>query len=68
MQEFVGEPTMSRPQVVKKIWAYIKEHNLQNPSDKREINCDAALKKLTGQDTVTMFSINKHIKEHFLPG
>lgn len=29
MQNFLGVESMARPQVVKAIWAYIKEHNLQ---------------------------------------
>jgi upstream activation factor subunit UAF30 len=42
----VGESTLSRPQVVKKLWEYIKEHQLQNPSDKRVIICDNLLRDL----------------------
>ncbi|RFU25530.1 hypothetical protein B7463_g10813, partial [Scytalidium lignicola] len=40
LAELVGESTLSRPQVVKKIWEYIKERDLQDPADKRQIICD----------------------------
>ena len=53
-------------QVVKRLWVHIKEHNLQRESDKRTIDCDATLKSLFGQDSVTMFSMNKFISPHFI--
>jgi chromatin remodeling complex protein RSC6 len=34
---------LSRPQVVKKIWQYIKARDLQDPADKRQIRCDDKL-------------------------
>jgi len=40
---------------------------LQNPEDKREILCDAKLKRvLGGNSKVTMFSMNKYITAHLL--
>ena len=39
----IGVDKCSRPQVVKLLWAYIKDHNLQNPQDKRQIECDEKL-------------------------
>lgn len=32
---------ISRPQVAKKVWAYIKKHKLQDPRKRREIVADA---------------------------
>jgi chromatin remodeling complex protein RSC6 len=47
------------------MWDYIKENNLQNPNDKREIILDKKMKEVfVGVDTVTMFSINKHLAKH----
>lgn len=46
LQDVVGVEKLSRPQVVKQLWAYIKDRNLQNPSDKRQIICDEKLQKL----------------------
>ncbi|GKY93211.1 hypothetical protein MPSEU_000288900 [Mayamaea pseudoterrestris] len=62
----VGKPIMPRPQVVSEIWVYIKAHNLQNPSNKREIICDDALKKVMKKDKVTMFTMNQFITPHLL--
>ncbi|SCU97801.1 LADA_0H08372g1_1 [Lachancea dasiensis] len=63
LQELVKEPEMARTQVVKKIWEYIKEHNLQNPADRREILCDEKLKPVFG-DKTTMFALNKSLSRH----
>ncbi|TAQ91303.1 hypothetical protein B7494_g272 [Chlorociboria aeruginascens] len=59
LADLVGEPTLSRPQVVKKIWAYIKERDLQDPSDKRQIICDDKMHLVFKQDKVHMFTMNK---------
>jgi len=50
---------LSRPQVVKKLWEYIKGNDLQNPSNKREIICDTSLRAVFGQDKIDMFKMNK---------
>lgn len=67
LQEVVGKDILPRPQVVKAIWVYIKEHDLQNPDDKREILCDDKLKKIMGgKDRVTMFNMNTHVTHHLV--
>ena len=61
----VGAPASSRPGIVKAVWAYIRAHNLQDPSNRSVILCDAALKKVMGgEDKVTMFSMNKFFSAH----
>jgi chromatin remodeling complex protein RSC6 len=60
----VGADPLPRPEVVSKVWDYIKKHKLQNPSNKREIMADAKLEKVFGKKTVTMFEMNKHLAAH----
>lgn len=61
----VGSAGLSRGDVVSKVWAYIKQHNLQNPTNKREILADAKLKAVFGgKDKVDMFEMNKHLANH----
>ena len=60
----VGSAPLPRPQVVSKVWDYIKKHNLQNPANKREILADDKLKKVFGKDKCTMFEMNKHLAAH----
>ena len=61
----VGKGPMARSEVVKKLWVYIKEKNLQDPANKRNINADAALKKVFGgKDVVNMFEMTKLVSVH----
>ena len=59
----------SRVDVTKFICNYIKEHNLQNPQDKREIFPDAKLHKLlnikSGDPPLTYYRIQSYMKHHF---
>ena len=55
----IGCDKLSRPQVVKQLWAYIKDNELQNPANKREIICDANLRAVFNADKVDMFRMNK---------
>uniref|UniRef100_A0A7N0TCY9 DM2 domain-containing protein n=1 Tax=Kalanchoe fedtschenkoi TaxID=63787 RepID=A0A7N0TCY9_KALFE len=67
LSEFVGAPEVSRGHTMKKIWEYIKLHNLQNPTNRRQIICDAKLKTIfSGKDTVGMLEIGKLINPHFI--
>ncbi|MBV8593792.1 MAG: hypothetical protein JOZ27_05795 [Caulobacteraceae bacterium] len=61
----VGSNELARSEVVSKVWAYIKQHNLQNPANKREILADAKLRPIfDGRDKVSMFEMNKHLAKH----
>lgn len=64
LQAVVGESKLSRPQVTKKVWEYIKDNNLQNPDDKRNIVADDKLRPVFGKDEVTMFEMTKLISNH----
>ena len=60
----VGSDPLPRPEVVSKVWDYIKRNNLQNPQNKREIKADDKLRAVFGKDSVTMFEMNKHLAQH----
>jgi len=65
LAEVVGQGPMPRSEVVKKLWAYIKKNDLQDKVNKRNINADAALKKVFGgKDTVSMFEMTKLVSKH----
>ncbi len=65
LEEVVGKGPMSRGEVVKQIWVYIKKHDLQNPANKRNILADAKLKPLFGgKGEVTMFEMTKLVSAH----
>lgn len=66
--EFLGASEASRTLAVKKIWEHIKAHDLQNPSNKREIFCDEQLKILFGKDKekVNFLEIARLLSQHFV--
>ncbi|XP_068654756.1 protein TRI1-like [Aristolochia californica] len=66
MQALVGVPEIPRTQALKQIWAYIKEHNLQDPENKKIIVCDEKLKKIFGgKDRVGFLEISGLLNPHF---
>ncbi len=61
----VGKGPMPRSEVVKALWVYIKKNNLQDPTNKRNINADEALKVVFGgKATVSMFEMTKLVSKH----
>ena len=60
----VGAKPLPRTQVVKKLWAYIKKHDLQNPKNRRNILADAKLKPIFGKAEVSMFEMTKIVSKH----
>jgi len=65
LEAVIGKGPLPRMDVVKKIWEYIKKHNLQNPKNKRNILADAALLKVFGgKKEVTMFEMTKLVSKH----
>ncbi|CAM8621829.1 TopA Topoisomerase IA [Comamonadaceae bacterium] len=53
----IGAEPVARPQVMKKLWDYIKANGLQDAKDKRSINADAKLLAVFGKPQVTMFEL-----------
>jgi len=65
LAEVVGKGPMPRSEVVKKLWAYIKKNNLQDPKNKRNINADANLQTVFGgKKVVNMFEMTKLVSKH----
>ncbi len=65
LETVVGPGPMPRSQVVKKLWEYIKKHDLQNPANKRNILADDKLKAIFGgKGEVTMFEMTKLVSAH----
>ncbi len=60
----IGAEPLPRTEATKRLWDYIKQHNLQNPANKRNILCDGALKAVMGKDEVTMFEMTGLVSKH----
>jgi chromatin remodeling complex protein RSC6 len=59
-----GTEPIPRTEVTKRLWAYIKERDLQNPANKRNILCDDKLTAIMGKSEVTMFEITSLVGKH----
>ncbi len=61
----VGSSPLPPPEVVRKVWEYIKRHKLQSPQNKREIMADEKLQAVFGgRNKVSMFEMNKYRAQH----
>ena len=61
----VGSDPLPRTEITKKLWAYIKGNNLQNPANKRNILADDKLKPIfDGKAEVNMFEMTKLVSGH----
>jgi len=67
LEEIVGSKKLTRPQIVKKIWIYIKAKKLQDTKNRRLINPDAKLSEVLGKRSIDMLkmagALSKHIKK-----
>jgi upstream activation factor subunit UAF30 len=59
----VGAAPLPRTEVTKKVWEYIKKHNLQDAANKRNINADDKLKVIFKKAQVSMFEMTKLISD-----
>jgi DNA topoisomerase-3 len=60
----IGAEPVARPEAVKKMWEYIKAHNLQDPKDKRTIVADDKLRAVFGKDSAGMFELAGILGNH----
>ncbi|XP_053658109.1 mitotic apparatus protein p62 [Anopheles marshallii] len=60
-----GAESLPRHEVVKKIWAIIKERNLYDPKNRQFAICDADLQKVIGVKRFRTFGMLKYLKPHF---
>ena len=66
LEAIVKSKKLTRPQIVKKLWVYIKAHKLQDAKNKRMICPDNKLAEVIGKKPVDMLKLagllSKHIK------
>ncbi len=60
----IGTVPVARPQVIKKLWDYIKAQGLQDAANKRAINADAKLLPVFGKAQATMFELAGIVSRH----
>ena len=62
----IGDEAIARTEALKKLWDYIKAHNLQDPQDKRTIVADDKLRAVLGKERAGMFELTGLIGPHLV--
>lgn len=60
----IGDKPLPRTEVTKKLWEYIKKHDLQDKAKRTMINADAKLKEIFKKAQVSMFEMTKLVSAH----
>lgn len=61
----IGNQALPRTEVTRKLWDYIRSHNLQDPEKKTFIKADDKLKEVfDGKDRVSMFEMTRLVSGH----
>merc|ERR1712058_4062 len=60
----IGMKEASRAQCVKHLWAYLKEHNLQDPENKQFFTPDKKMAKVFGTERMRAFTMSKFLGNH----
>lgn len=61
----VGHEPLPRTEITKKLWQYIKAHDLQDAQDKRRINANPVLRPIFGgKPSISMFELAKLVSQH----
>lgn len=66
---FLGLPNgseLARTEVTTRISKYVREKELSNPENKRQILLDEPLKAIMGVDTIEWLQMQKYLKPHFV--
>ena len=66
LQKVIGVSSASRPEATKRVWAYIRKHDLQDPKKRQWINVGGTdLGKIfPGKKTIRMFDIAKGLNKN----
>jgi chromatin remodeling complex protein RSC6 len=65
LARIIGNNPLSRTEVTRKLWEYIRGHNLQDPQNKTYVKADDNLKEVfAGKDRVSMFEMTKLVFQH----
>lgn len=61
----IGAEAVSRGEIIKRLWAYVKKNGLQDSVNKRNINADSLLLPFFGgKKQITMFEMAKFVNDH----
>ncbi len=65
----IGDAPLTRTEVVKKLWGYIRENGLQDAKNPHYINADDNLRKVFGgKEQVTLLELTRLVNKHLFVG
>ena len=65
LSAIIGSEPLPRTEVTRKVWEYVRSHNLQDPQNKTFIQADQPLREVFGgKDRVSMFEMTRLVFEH----
>ena len=67
LSDIVGVEEASRAELMKLLFAYLKEHNLKDPENGQFFTPDKKMSKVFGKDKIRAFSMSKFIGDHLTP-
>lgn len=61
----VGTKPLTRGDAMKRVWDYIKLHDLQDPANRRRVRADDVLRPIfEGNESLSMFEMSAYISRH----
>ena len=67
LSNMIGITVGCRAQVIKLMWKYVKEHRLQDPTDRRYILPDLTMGMVFGGERLQGFCMGKYMNDHLFP-
>jgi upstream activation factor subunit UAF30 len=65
LAHIVGSKPLSRGEAMKRLWDYIKKHDLQDPKNRRRVRADSLLLPIfDGNDSLSMFEMTAYVSRH----
>ena len=55
---------LARSEIIKRLWAYLKANNLQDPANKQWFTPDAKMAPVFGKEKIKAFGMAKYLKTH----
>ena len=67
LAHIVGSKPLSRGEAMRKLWDYIKKHDLQDPKNRRMIRADENLRTIfEDNETLSMFEMTAYVSKHLI--
>ena len=67
LAHIVGSTPLSRGEAMRKLWDYIRKHDLQDPKNRRMIRADDNLLPIfDGNEELSMFEMTAYVSKHLL--